>query len=827
MDTNNRPHSRNKTVVSGSAGVKKGQQIPSSGSINHASMPKQAPRTNRSNRASSGQTAAGAIGILGLLTLLPKSIRRILFVIIIILIALFLLRSCLGTTAGYPIEFSDANESSNSSQSQTNTTSYASLFSTEDSFTAEQVSNDSLLEDSDTLDTTVSSEARDKRVIPLGNGDDVVTLMVYMCGTDLESKYSMATADLKEMVNASLSDSVNLIVCTGGCSKWQNNVVSNNVNQIYQIQNGKLIRIVDDFGNKAMTDPVNLTNFIKYCTENYPANRNALIFWDHGGGSLSGYGYDEKNRSASSMTLDKINGALKNAGCIFDWIGFDACLMATLENALVCNEYADYLIASEETEPGTGWYYTNWLNKLSKNSSLSTVEIGKTIIDDYVAVCTRSSNGAKVTLSLIDLSELQGTVPVAFNQFALSTSDLLKSDDYQKVSNARANVRQFSASNKLNQIDLIDFADRIDTNQSQALSKALKGCVKYNGSTISKANGVSIYFPYETLKNMNSAVTVYTSLGIDSAYTDCIKNFASMESAGQITATSSQNGIGSSMFGDLLSTYANTGNSTSSPVSTLLGGSESSSLDSSSILDILSAFSGRSMPAGMEWVNTEAISDQANYISEHCIDPSRIKISEENGHNLLSLTDKEWSLIQSVELNVFIDDGTGFIDLGRDNVAQYTDNGDLLMDFDGTWLTIDGHVVAYYLESDTQNSDGSWTTVGYVPILLNNQYAKLQIVFHNNDVMPTGAYIVYDNETDTEAKGLIPLRPGDTIQPLCDYYTYDNEYTATYTLGNSFNVSNSGISIANMKLSDIEGYRSTWRLTDIYNNYYWTPSITN
>ena len=46
------------------------------------------------------------------------------------------------------------------------------------------------------LDTTVAKGSREKRTEILGNGKDEVTLMVYMCGTDLESRNGMATSDL-------------------------------------------------------------------------------------------------------------------------------------------------------------------------------------------------------------------------------------------------------------------------------------------------------------------------------------------------------------------------------------------------------------------------------------------------------------------------------------------------------------------------------------------------------------------------------------------------------------------------------------------------------
>lgn len=810
MDNQNRPHSRNKTVVSGSANVGKGSRVPTGGSPRPGNV--QRP-VSGPNRASSGQVAAGAAGALGLFALLPKKVRRIIVLILLVVVVLFLLRSCLGGVgSGILLEESGSD--------------YSSTFTTDEDYTTQSI--DELVEEPAVANTEVSAEARAKRVVPLGNGDDVFTIMVYMCGTDLESKYAMATSDLKEMANATISDHINLIVCTGGCTKWQNNIVSNSVNQIYQVSNGKLTRLSEDFGTKAMTDPSNLSAFIKFCTENYPANRNALIFWDHGGGSLSGYGYDEKNKTASSMTLDKINTALKDGGCVFDWIGYDACLMATLENALVCGNYADYLIASEETEPGTGWYYTNWLNKLSANPSMPTVEIGKAIIDDYVSVCTSSSRSAQITLSLTDLAELQGCVPSRFNSFAVSTSELLKGEDYQSVSNARANARQFSPKSKLNQIDLIDFANRIGTEEAKALANTLASCVKYNGSTISKANGVSIYFPYETLKSVNGAISVYESVGMDSDYTDCIKSFASLESAGQISAVSSQTGSDSSMLGSLLSSYASSGSS-ASPVSTLLGSDSTGSLDINSLLSLMSSFSGRSMPEGLEWMDTELIADRADYLSQHTIDRSRITASTVDGQSVLSLSEEEWSLIQTAELNLFADDGEGFLELGLDNVAEFTEEGDMLLDFDGTWLTMDGHVVAYFMESDTQNADGSWTTVGRIPVLLNGSLANLQVVFDDDNPMGTitGAYPYYEDGTSTEAKGLIPLSAGDTIQPICNYYTYEDEFSASYTMGNAFTLTSDGATLANMMLTGAEGYKAAWRLTDLYGNEYWISAANS
>ena len=171
---------------------------------------------------------------------------------------------------------------------------------------------------------------------------------------------------------------------------------------------------------------------------------------------------------------------------------------------------------------------------------MDTVSIGKTIIDDYTAACRQQSSSNQTTLSLIDLAELSGTVPEAFNKFASSTVELIDSDSYTVVSNARSRAKEFSSG--INQIDLINFADNMGTPEAKALSEALRGCIKYNrvSKSLANANGISIYFPYRKLSSMNSMVDIYDEIGMDDAYTNCIRSFASVAAGGQLTSSSSR-----------------------------------------------------------------------------------------------------------------------------------------------------------------------------------------------------------------------------------------------------------------------------------------------
>ena len=584
------------------------------------------------------------------------------------------------------------------------------------------------------LNTNVDSRAREKRTVIKGNGQDNITIMVYMCGADLESRSGMATRDIQEMMKADLGDKINLLVYTGGCRQWQNNVVSSSTNQIYQVKNGKLNSLVDNVGNLPMTKPETLSDYIKWSAKNFPADRYELIFWDHGGGSTGGYGYDEKFQTAGAMSLAGINKALKDGGVTFDFVGFDTCLMATVENALVVSNYADYLVASEETEPGVGWYYTDWLTELGKNTSMETINIGKNIIDSFTSACAQTCPGQKTTLSITDLAELSQTVPSELADFSKSTSEMIKSDNYKTVSNARGNTREFAASSRIDQVDLVDFANRVGTDDAKDLVTVLKSAIKYNKTSTNMTNsyGLSIYFPYKKTNKVDSMVNTYEDIGMDKEYAKCIQSFASMEVAGQVAAGGSQTPL-PSLFGEL----SGSGNSDASAemITQLLTTFLSSDFSSVSGLNSSNtSFLGKSLD----------VEQAANYIASNRFDESVLAWTKNSaGEDVISLSEDQWKMVHDLTLNMFYDDGEGYIDLGMDNVFDFDDSGNLRSQNDKTWLAIDGNVVAYYV-IDIQGSDESYAITGRVPCILNGQKANLILVFDSGNEDGYVAGVCYD-----------------------------------------------------------------------------------
>ncbi|WP_090529295.1 clostripain-related cysteine peptidase [Pseudobutyrivibrio sp. UC1225] len=663
------------------------------------------------------------------------------------------------------------------------------------------------------LDETVAEGARQKYTLLKGDGKDTTTIMVYMCGTDLESRGAMASKDLQEMLNATVADNINLIVYTGGSAGWKNNFVSNKTNQIYQIKNGKMNLIKDNLGDLPMTDPNTLSSFIKWGAQNYKADRYDLIFWDHGGGSVTGYGYDEKHREAGSMNLAGINKALTDGGLKYDFVGFDACLMATVETGLMLDAHSDYMIASEETEPGIGWYYTNWLTELSKNPSMSTLEIGKNIVDDFVAQCGQQCAGQKTTLSVVDLAELTATVPEDLKSFADSTASLIDKKEYKVVSNARSSTREFATSSRIDQIDLIDFAIKMDNEAGTELASSLKGAVKYNktSSNMTNAYGLSIYFPYRQTSKVDNMVDTYDEIGMDESYSNCIQKFASMAYYGQNSTTYDSNPA-SMLFG--------------------AGNTDVNTMNSQAIASILNAYlssSGSSSPRFLN--NGVSVDDAAEYIANNNI--SNVANMEwtlnSAGQQVISLDEDQWENVQEIEFSTFVDDGEGYIDLGLDNVFEWDDDNNLIANTDRSWLAIDGQIVAYY-HIDTTGDSSNYTITGRVPVLLNDERADLILVFdseHEDGYVAGATYDYKDGETEVIAKNLTELEPGDTLDFISDYYDYSGRYTDSYFLGEQMTVSTAmeDMKISNLVIED-KDILISYVFTDIYGNSYYTEGLS-
>ena len=509
--------------------------------------------------------------------------------------------------------------------------------------------------------------------------------------------------------------------------------------------------------------------------------------------------------------------------------------MATVENGLMLSDYADYMIASEESEPGVGWYYTNWLKKLEENSSMPTLQIGKNIADDFVAACKKTCPGQSTTLSVVDLAELKATAPDKLSSFATDTSKMITATakaakkeesgtaDYKAVATARTKSREFARGTGIDQVDLIHLAKNMDTKAGKALADSLLSAVKYNQTSSDMTNsfGLSIYFPYAQTRNVDTIAKVYDQIGMTDDYTRCIKQFAKMETGGQAAYGGSS---AASPMGSLFSLLGAGGSGSSAP---------SSSVSAGDVTDILGTLlGGRSIIDGLDESNTAYLEDQdlsdeavGEFVENNFFDETKLVWAEDGDSYKMHLEDDQWALVTDLELNLYIDDGEGFVEMGFDNVFDVTDDGDLIGDFDGTWIAVDGQEVPYYYEG-TVGSKDDYTIRGHIPVLLNGQRANLIVVFTADepDGKIEGAQFVYsEEETEVIAKNVTELQKGDQIDFIADYYTYDGEYQDSYLIGDQLVVGDEAPEISNVELSDDAW--AMYRFTDIYHQAHFSEVI--
>lgn len=331
----------------------------------------------------------------------------------------------------------------------------------------------------------------------------------YLCGSNLESEDGAASADLAELLRARLPDNVKVVIQTGGASKWHRPGISPNNISRYVYHKGKLEQVAK-LPQASMGHEKTLTSFLAFCKEKYSADHQVFIFWDHGGGSIGGVANDE-NFDFDALSLKEINTAFKKVYTVsadhppFEIIGFDACLMATLDTASTISGFAKYMVASQEVEPANGWQYTEWLNALGANTSISSQTLGKAICDTYLEGCNEAQTAGNATLSLIDLAKIP-FLNLAYNALGLEAVSLAMDDDsfyaaYGRQAKAAENYVNSRSEGYSNMVDIGSLVRRLKTTLPEFAPHfldALGEAVVYTvHGPYRSPSGLSCYYPFD------------------------------------------------------------------------------------------------------------------------------------------------------------------------------------------------------------------------------------------------------------------------------------------------------------------------------------------
>ena len=601
-------------------------------------------------------------------------------------------------------------------------------------------------------------------------------VMVYMIGSDLESMDGSASDDIEEMLEADLGENLQIVLQTGGAKWWYLDEISSEKQERWLIdQEGP--SYVGSAGSGSMTRKSALTDFISFAAGQYPADRYFLILWDHGGGTMGGYGYDELYED-ESLSLADLSEAVQKSGVKFSMIGFDACLMATVETAFCLEPCADYLIASEEYMPGDGWYYTDFLTRLGQDPGIPSLELGKEIIDDYGYYYDND----EVTLSMIELREIP-YVYERLGDFLQNARADVQEDNarFRELSVARSKAREYCDAS-IDQVDMYDLVRRADFEGKEELLAAIESCVKYrNDSSLTGSYGLAMYFPYSAMEAYGDTSRILDSIGFSEPL-EVYNYFLSVMAGGQ-----SRN---------------ETGNG-------------------------LATIRERDYEEENWYRDYQAEFDYGEEYGDLYLEET------EEGFELI-LDEEVWDLITDIQLVVMVYDGEDYLNLGYDNLVSWSEDGNLLLDFGYYWVSIDGQPVPFFADT-AYEEEGAMIYSGRVYATLNGD-TEIELYLEWKPVTEEMAqqdefeaegfikgYRVVNENTLTVAKGFLPLQEGDELEFFCDCYDEDGDYSGSYVIAQT-TVGAKDPEVSYEELEDMEVI-CWYALTDIYQQELYTETI--
>lgn len=591
----------------------------------------------------------------------------------------------------------------------------------------------------------------------------------YLCGSDLESNGGFATSDLMEMMEVALPENVRVVIQTGGAKTWQNNVVDADILQRY-VYDSEGLTLVDELPPASMGDAATLTDFLRYCKQNYPAEKTAVLFWNHGGGSVSGAAFDERY-GYDSLTLDEMQTAFGRAweadenNPPLELVGFDTCLMATVDVAGTFAGTARYLVASEEVEPANGWDYTGWLGALAADPAMDGAALGEVICDAYYAGCQAVGTHSNATLSLTDLTRT-GPLLEAYEAFGAEALAAACEDPgfFSRFARVAAQSENYGGNTReqgyTNMVDLGHMARQCTGLLQTAgdVLNALEDCVLYrvSGPYRAESTGLSCYYSYNG--DLNDLYG-YTNVGAGQAF----KYFYSYELTGQLD----DNGM--EYISDL-------------------------NYEELPQIQTLAAMGWDGMPLQVD----------------------------ENGVSHLTLGPEADSILAGIgfSLYYFDEENDIMLLLGTDNDMNADwENGVFSDNFRGVWGGIDGHMV--YMELCFEGEDYNLYSV---PVLLNGEPYNLQVAydFTTEEWSILGARQGI-GEAGMSDKELRLLQPGDTLTTIWYLSSYSGEDGLEAYAVEELTVT-ADTSFAEMELPDGR-YGMVFEMRDAMDNYAYSDSV--
>ena len=564
------------------------------------------------------------------------------------------------------------------------------------------------------------------------------TLLVYMCGADLQSA---ACEDIYEMGIAEVGDNVNIVILAGGAEEWDFDEIQGNTRNLITLRDGNFESITD-WGWKSMGSEESLLEFLRYGLTEYPADRTVAVLWDHGAGSEAGVCFDDTTKDQDGLSLLEINNVLYDlheqmGDYHIDIFGCDACMMATYEMAAMLSYYdIDYYIASEELEPGIGWHYTSWLEKLGKQPDMTAEELCGCIVDNYMEAGLKETPDDYLTLSVISLHEM-GNLQEAVEKLASTMLGELQQGNVADLRRERSRMYSFGSyvDGSWDMVDMgamLDAYARHDAENAALARKQLSKAVLYSRQTdnLQPCSGLSVLIPQDTknefetyAEGVDLSFYMPNWIGFVKAYTQQLQG-----GSYSFSATSAQQMSGTGFLSQIAELFSDSGD--------VYGWNEET-----------------------ETYTTEGRPDIP------------IAVSDGDYAFTAKLSEEDLQYLDYVEgmlaLDISDEEVSGYVDFGlmQNNLINW-DTGDVYSLFDGSWPVFGEQMVPLYDQMSNERGRRS-----LIPVKLNGEYTYLVVEFTagSNEGRIIGANAGYD-ENGLPIRTTTKLREGDIIIPVYTMY---------------------------------------------------------
>ena len=364
------------------------------------------------------------------------------------------------------------------------------------------------------------------------------TVMIYMVGSNLETDIGLATVDLSALDYEKISShKMKVVLMAGGTTAWKNNYIDVNKTSIYELTKNGFVEVDSrDITNMGSSD--NLSYYLNYVHKNYKSNKYDFIYWNHGG-AVDGSEYDDfysDNLKLVDMKKGFENSPFKEKNKL-EIVSFRTCLNSTIEVANIYQDFAEYLVASEEVTRGS--VFGSALEFFfDVNDTDNAVEFGKKQIENYkntiTAVCNYQNKTdleenycLDSTYSVVDLDKVE-PIKSSLDKFSADLHDKIN-QSYNDMAKIRSNVRQYGDDSLVyDMIDLYDLSNKFSSyskDNATKLQNAIGSAVVYNWSTNDFSHGLSVYFPY----NGDIFLKTYGDYSASKNYNNLISDFSNLK----------------------------------------------------------------------------------------------------------------------------------------------------------------------------------------------------------------------------------------------------------------------------------------------------------